>query len=287
MNSVAAARTPMFRAVFAASAALLIVLSTLAGAAADLLVTVGGKTATYTMEQLLAHPGATTITVEGDVAYGRVMTYRAIPVATLLQGITPQDTVRFVASDGFAATIEAAPLLAAKPAAAQAFLAFEDPAAPWPPLKAGSTLTAGSFYLVWLRPKQSRIKSEQWPYQIAKIEDVAPLTTRFPSLLPDAAATGSVRRGLKVFMTNCSVCHTLNLAGDARVGPDLNVPYGPTEYLREDSLRRLIRGPQSLRVWADGKMPAFDVKTIDARELDDLLAYLRHMAKRKVSVPPQ
>ena len=49
-----------------------------------------------------------------------------------------------------------------------------------------------------------------------------------------------------------------------------------------DALRRLIRDPQSLRRWPAAKMPAFDVAMLSDRELNDVLAYLRYMANRKV-----
>jgi mono/diheme cytochrome c family protein len=81
------------------------------------------------------------------------------------------------------------------------------------------------------------------------------------------------------------VCHTLNGGGDATVGPDLNIPYNPTEYLRPEALRRLIRDPQALRLWPGAKMPAFDSKALSDRELAEILAYLRHMADRKVAPP--
>jgi mono/diheme cytochrome c family protein len=262
-----------------------VAVSAAASAASELSVIVNGRATTYTADGLLRNPAVSTITVPGDVAYKRTTTYRALPVATLLQGLSPQDSVRFVASDGFAATIPAAPLLASDADGARAYLAIEPPSAPWAPLKAGNPATAGTFYLVWLRPERARIAPEQWPYQIAKIEDIAPIASRFPALAPAAnvAATGPIPRGFKAFTTNCSVCHTLNLAGDARVGPDLNVPFNPTEYLREEALRRLIRNPQALRNWPDAKMPAFDTTTLSARDLDDLIAYLRHMARRKVT----
>ena len=94
-----------------------------------------------------------------------------------------------------------------------------------------------------------------------------------------------IRRGLAVFTTNCIVCHTFNLAGDATVGPDLNVPHNPTEYMREEYLRRLIRNPASVRYWKEQKMPGFDTAAISDRELDELLAYFYYMAKRKVDAP--
>jgi mono/diheme cytochrome c family protein len=256
-------------------------------ASPELTIVVGERTVKHSVEALLANPATTTITIPQDVAYKRAMTYRALPLATLLQGVGREDSVKFAASDGFAATIAAAPLLATADDGARAYIAIEPPATHWPPLKAGSPATAGPFYLVWLRPERARIAPEQWPYQIARIEDVAPITARFPALLPAANvhSTDPIRRGLNVFTTNCIVCHTLNLAGDAKVGPDLNVPFSPTDYMREEFLRRQIRDPRSLRVWSDARMPGFDTNAISDRELDDLVAYLYYMAKRKVDVP--
>ena len=106
-------------------------------------------------------------------------------------------------------------------------------------------------------------------------------------MAPSASVTASdpIRHGFTVFSNNCLTCHTMNLAGDARVGPDLNVPFSPTEYMREDFLRQQVRNPQSIRVWPGAKMPGFNVEAISDRDLDDLLAYLYYMAKRKVDVP--
>lgn len=47
------------------------------------------------------------------------------------------------------------------------------------------------------------------------------------------------------------------------------------------ALRQLIRNPQSVRNWSGQSTPAFDVKTKSNRELEDLLAYLKHMVSRK------
>ena len=253
-----------------------------------LTVTAGGRTATHTVASLLAHPGAVAITVPRDVAYKRAMTYRAVPVAALLGGVAPGASLRFAAADGFAATLQADVLLAASDRAPRAYLALEPPDAPWPPLAAGDPATAGPFYLVWLRPERGMIVPEQWPYRVARIEEVRPLAERYPAIVPPPglAADASVRRGFPLAVKNCLVCHTLNLGGDSTVGPDLNVPYNPTEYLRADALRRLIRDPQSLRRWPASKMPGFDTAVLSDRELNDVLSYLRYMATRKVAAAP-
>jgi mono/diheme cytochrome c family protein len=254
-----------------------------AAAEAELAVTIAGRTTTYAPASLLGMPAATSITIPNDVAYKRDMSFRAVPAASLLAGVGPDDTLRFVASDGFVATIPAALLLSR--GGALPYIAVEPPDAPWPALKPEGGPSAGPFYLVWLNPQQSRITPEQWPYQIARIEDVLPLVKRYPMLAPAASAHDAVRRGYAAFEKNCSVCHTLNLGGDATIGPDLNVPYNPTEYMRIDALRRLIRDPQTLRRWPAAKMPAFEPKLLSDRDLSDLLAYLRHMADRKIAVP--
>jgi mono/diheme cytochrome c family protein len=249
-----------------------------------LTITTAAGTMSFAPAALLALPSVTSVTIPNDVAYRREMVFHAVPMATLLAGVAADQSVRFVATDGFVATLPAAPLLA-RGEGAVAYLAIEATDAPWPPLKAGEPATAGPFYVVWLRPERGAITQEQWPYQIARIEVVASLAKRYPMLLPGASlsARDPARRGYEVFAKNCAVCHTLNLGGDATLGPDLNLPYNPTEYMRVDALRRLIRDPQSLRRWPAAKMPAFSTKAMSDRDLTDLLAYLRHMADRKTA----
>ena len=252
----------------------------------ELTVVAGGRMATYAPASLLAMPAATNVTIPGDVAYQREMSFRAVPMAALLAGVAPDETIRFVANDGYVANLAAAPLLA-RGDGAVAYWAIETPDAPWPPLKAGESATAGPFYLVWVRPELGGIQSGQWPYQIARIESVAPLVKRYPVLAPapGLSAQDPIRHGFAAYEKHCSACHTLNLGGDATIGPDLNVPYNPTEYLRVDALRRLIRDPQSLRHWPAAKMPGFSTAVLSDRDYKDVLAYLQHMANRKVALP--
>ena len=98
---------------------------------------------------------------------------------------------------------------------------------------------------------------------------------------PAAAASAEVQAGFAQFQKNCLACHRLNGAGDSQFGPDLNLPHNPTEYLAGDFLRQYIRDPQSLRHWPQGRMPAFSREVLSDQALEQLLAYLRHMATRK------
>ena len=174
----------------------------------------------------------------------------------------PAASVRFTASDGFATSLPArAAAGRGDDNGARAYLAVEPADAPWPPLKAGDPASAGPFYLVWMRPERGRIVPEQWPYRIARDRSSAAARRALPGDRPRGRCsppTAPVNRGFAIFTKNCIVCHTLNLGGDATIGPDLNVPFNPTEYLRADALRRLIRDPQSLRRWPSARMPAFD-----------------------------
>jgi mono/diheme cytochrome c family protein len=259
--------------------ALLLGTSPLHAAQLNLELGAGGRT--WQTEELLKHPQVQTINISDDVSYKRDMSYRAVPLAALLTGIQPDDHLQAVALDGFAAEMPAAPLLNTQ--GAQAWLAIEDPAKPWPPLSEGKH-SAGPFYLVWTNPQAGNISPEQWPFEVASIKRMAPVAQRFPALLPDPAlkADDPVNQGFALFQKNCLACHRLNGAGDAQFGPDLNVPFSPTEYFGADFLKRYIRDPQSLRHWPQAKMPVFSAAVLPDGDLELLVGYLKHMAGRKV-----
>ena len=166
--------------------------------AAQLTVDVGSGMRTWQTAELLQHPAAQTLPIADDVSYKRNMTYRAVPLATLLEGIRPDDHLQAVALDGFAAELAAAPLLSQN--GARAWLAIEDPAHPWPPLGAGKR-TAGPFYLVWTNPQAGHISPEQWPFQVASFIRQPPVAERFAALLPDPAlpTDSPINQGFALF----------------------------------------------------------------------------------------
>ncbi|WP_339413773.1 cytochrome c [Pseudomonas sp. EA_35y_Pfl2_R5] len=249
--------------------------------AAELTLELGNGSQRLSSAQLLAHPQAQTIEISDDVSYKRNMHYRAVPLAALLEGVQPGDHLQLLASDGFAAELSAAPALSQT--GSQAWLAIEDPEQPWPTLGNGKP-SAGPFYLVWQNPGASQIGPEQWPFQLATIRKLAPVTQRFPQLLPAADASPAVQAGFVQYQKNCMACHRLNGAGDSQFGPDLNIPHNPTEYFSGDFLTRYIRDPQSLRRWPQGKMPGFNEALLSRTELANLLDYLSHMAGRKTAI---
>jgi mono/diheme cytochrome c family protein len=253
---------------------------TVPGKAAELQLDLGHGVTRWSSASLLKRDDVRTIEVLADVAFKRPMHYRAIPLLALLAGIKPGDQLQFIANDGFAAVIPAALILNQQ--GSTPWLAVEDPARPWPPLHAQHG-HAGPFYLVWTQPQAAHVGPEQWPYQLASIRKRDAIAARFPGLTPAPSlpVDSAVERGFAVFERTCFACHALNGEGDARLGPDLNIPHNPTEYLRADLLRAYIRDPQSLRRWPQARMPGFDGQVLPDADLDALLAYLRYMAAHR------
>lgn len=246
---------------------------------AYLSLTFADRTERLSRTELLSSPHLRVIDVPANAGNQRPMSYQAIPLANLISKPT-SESVQFMTTDGFVANIPSVLLYGPS----QPWIAIESPQAPWPPLDRDG-LSAGPFFLVWLMPENAGISPEQWPYRIIGISEVSALEKRFPELLPKSGANSPERRGLRVFVNNCSTCHKLNGAGDAAVGPDLNAPYNPTEYFQEPFLRKLIREPASVRDWGQRTMPGFSPSVLTDSQLDDLLTYLRQMARQRLAKP--
>ena len=268
-------------------AACLFALVSPASAAAPVLdVTIDGETRRFTRDALLARPDVSSVEIAADVAYGKPMRFRAIPLAALLTGLrAPADSViETVALDGFAAQLPLDLVTNTDPAKAIAWLAIEPADAPWPDLP-GKSSTAGPFYIVWTGADAAAIRSEQWAYQVAKLESQLSPPARWPELAVDPAlpATHEVRAGQALYVTQCLPCHTINGAGSGNVGPDMNRPMNPTEYMTRGALHALIRDPKSVRTWPTQIMPAFAVDQMSDRDIDLVIGYLAHMATRRTA----
>jgi mono/diheme cytochrome c family protein len=240
-----------------------------------------GGTKTITRAELLARPDVTDIDVPADVAYGRAMTYRAVPVASLLQGLdSPAGSViEAVATDGFVAQIPADLMHNTDKSKPVAWLAIEPADKPWPKI-AGKDYTAGPFYVVWLGPA---VRSEYWAYQTVKLMNALPPAIRWPQIAVDASLPPSdpARKGEALYIAQCLPCHKVNRGGASDVGPDLNLPMNATEYMTPKGLHKLIRDPKSVRCWPDMKMNGWSPDLLSDEEIDNIIAYLGHMAGRR------
>jgi len=245
---------------------------------------VHGQAVTLDRAALLARGDLTMVDIPDDVAYGRAMRYQAVPMAALMadMGLKPDDHLEVAALDGFVAQLPAALLRESRPGGGRACLAVEPADAPWPN-RPGKDADAGPFYMVWLNPQAGGVSAEQWPYQVARFTATVPLLERFPAMRVDAAlpADDPARAGEQQFAVQCAACHTIIGAGPAAVGPDLNLPMNPTEYLQAPALKMLIRDPKSVRSWGAAQMLGFSPDDLTDAEIDQVVAYLTHMAGRK------
>ena len=226
----------------------------------------GQQHLSLSQSQLLARSDARTVSVPDSDYKLHYTHFKAIPVASLFKDVAIPESavVQFRSIDGFSAVLEKSRLFNPDPKASKAFLAIEDPKRPWPELP-GKAASAGPFYLVWTNPQASSIGSEEWPYQIASFTILTDARDVFPKIYPADDAPAAIQNGFKSFQRNCFPCHKMNGNGAGSIGPDLNLPMNPTEYLQSSALKALIRDPASLRSWPQRAMSGFSRRNWRAR----------------------
>jgi mono/diheme cytochrome c family protein len=223
-----------------------------------------------------------------DPYYGREKRFRTYPMREVMALAFPGETNlgarEFIlrAKDGYAVYLRGATLL-------EAYLAVEDLEVPgWEPI-GPARVSPAPFYVVWRG--QNNLETHPRPWQLARIEAVQ-FESAYPHTQPgddlplhDAgadvgparlgASAGDAKAGYRLFREQCFRCHAINREG-GRVGPELNVPRNILEYRSEADVRAYIRNPLAFRY---GNMPPHPDLT--ERDLDDLIAYLRAMGRRK------
>lgn len=253
-----------------------------AGHTAELYVSVDSRTQSFTTDQLMQRTDAVDIRLTQDPFYGNAgRTYRAVPASSLLEplGFATDSELQIKANDGFVTELPGELVLNRDPDEAIALVAIDPSDQPWPPLQpSDKEVTPGPFALIWTGKRAAAIYREQWPYQMAALTEVEEPTRRWPQLAvePSLPTDSPIRRGLSLFLTQCFVCHQLDGAGPANLGPDLNRPMSPTSYFQPAALSRYIRDPASVQDWADRRMPAFPIDTLSDRDINDVIAYLAY-----------
>jgi mono/diheme cytochrome c family protein len=243
----------------------------------------GGELRRVTAAELLARPDAASLTVPDDVSYHRAMTYRAVPLLGLIGDASSLgfDTIEARASDGFVSMVPASLARKGASGGAVAWVAVEDPDAPWPNLP-GQKVSGGPFYLVWEHPERSDIGTERWPFALAGLTGVEDAVRRWPQLAVDPALPDDAveRRGQAAFIKNCMSCHRMKGAGQGEIGPDLGQPMNVTTYMTPFGIRAVIRDPKAVRTWPQQQMVGFDAASLPDAEVEALIAFLAHMATR-------
>src|SRR3984893_7207937 len=246
-----------------------------------LTVSADGVVHTFDRDALLARTDVVEITTSRDVAYRTPRTYRGVALANLLEGVAipPDAVVEAAAQDGFVTQLPRDLVYAND--GIVGYMAIEV-ADTWPPIP-GKDKSAGPFYIVWLGDQASSVPIMKWPYQVVSLSVQDAPAKRWPSLAVDPMlpALHPARDGQTIFVNKCFTCHTMNQAGSASAGPDLNLPMNPTEYFTENGLCALIRDSRPGRVCPEQRMPSFAEEDLSDEELGLILAYLSHMAGRK------
>lgn len=239
---------------------------------------------TWTRPELLADPRLKTVAIAYDPVYRRPMTYRAIAVVDLLAGarIAADDYAQARAADNFSVSIPAGQLTSTSPSGAEAFLAVEDPAMPWPDIPGTAKGSAGPFYVVWRGGTRAGISSEYWAYHLAALTITDSPFKRWPRLAvaADVPASDPIRRGLDRFVAVCMACHRFDGDGEGEQGPDLGRPMNPVDYFQPAALSKFLRNPKSVRTWPEEKMPAFDEESLSDADINAVIAWLAYKAGR-------
>ena len=246
-----------------------------------LTVSVDGGVQIFDRDELLARTDVVEITTSRDVAYRTPRTYRAVALAKLFEGgaIPPDAVVEAAAQDGFVTQLPRDLIYANE--GIVGYMAIEVADKPWPPIP-GKERAQAPFTSLG-RPSSVIRPNHELALPSSKFVRARRAGRRWPSLAvdPTLPALHPARVGQITFVNKCFTCHTMNGAGPASVGPDLNLPMNPTEYFTDRGLRALIRDPRSVRVWPEQRMPNFAEVDLSDDELGLILTYLRHMVDRK------
>jgi mono/diheme cytochrome c family protein len=193
------------------------------------------------------------------------------------------EAILFTCLDGYEPTIPVRRVLEHR-----AFLAIDRPGdAGFTVLKdeegTSKRIDLGPFYVVWENLDNARVRNEGdygWPYQVVRI-DLVSFRSRFREMAPPPKAGEEIAAGFDAFVAHCSKCHTINGHGGA-IGPELNYPASPTEYMKDEWLRKWIDDPTSMR--RAPRMPPLNRELPDrARIIDEIVAYLDVMASHKIA----
>ncbi len=226
-------------------------------------------------------PEAQTVEVNDDPVFFKAKSYRAIPLQTVLDQFLPaykslnlkETQIVFECEDGYNPSMSLEKVLRKK-----AYLAISDVEAPkgqeWiNPKKGDHEMKIAPFYVVYTDVPAKDV-TFKWPYNLVKIS-LSAASKELAVLFPKDDDTQV--KGFELFKVNCLTCHSLNKVG-GKMGPELNYPKSVTEYWQVDQIKQFVKAPTSFR--NECKMPA--VTHLTDKELDEIVNYLKYMAKHKV-----
>lgn len=221
---------------------------------------------------------------------GKEIEYTAIRLCDLLKPfhLSEHNVIEFVSSDNFYALVPAKYALNCTKNHSIAYLAIESLKKPWPKLKynnpdgkhpdAGS---AGPFAIIWTNPEKDYISNEYWAWKVSRINIIDDMKKSNIIQAPHQA-NERIKNGYMAYASRCSGCHTMNMIGEGKIGPDLNLPINATDRFANDkTLKKFIRDPQSVRKKANDRMSGTNTQFLADNDLDDLVTYFHYMKEQR------
>jgi len=235
---------------------------------------------TFTTKELLKN--AVDVELGADPTYSsKQIKYKAIDLKKFMRDLLgakhmppAESNLLFEALDGFQVVIPAKLLFYTH--GLDHYLAIENPSDLWPKLKKKDA-SAGPFYLIW-QGNTKNVGQEDWPFMVNKIMYKKRFEDEYPKTVP-SSKDKVVLSGYQVFKKNCFACHAFNGDGGNKMGPDMNMPHSPSEYMVKKYFIKYVRNPQSLRKWQGSQMSSFTKAVVSDKELDALWQYMKHMAE--------
>lgn len=240
----------------------------------------GPRVTQFKRSDFFRHKHIQIIKIAKDPAYGKEQSYLAVPFKVLLGDVevNTEATIEFECFDGYSAVLDVNELLNVDDAH-QPYVAFA--------LADGSSLPkshegkeVGPYYLVWPSPKDGVYKEANWPFNLSGFNFInKSFAEQFPNVFPTKWSASEVenlnlREGLKLFRTNCFVCHKMNGEGNAKMGVDLKQS-GIVKGFDDSMLKQFVRNPKALM--PKTKMSAFSSEMLSDADLEKILFYLRYM----------
>lgn len=248
----------------------------------------GSRIEELSREQLLAKKTYALHMTNSRAYLGVDMDYTAVRICDLLRSyhVRPAQIIELVSADNFYASVPAALLTSCQPGRAVAYIAIEMPNKPWPRLTYNNPDalqpdhgSAGPLAVVWEHPDKNYISNEYWAWKIVGI-NILPGENKADVIAEPQDVKQHIRNGYHAYVSRCSGCHTMNRIGRAKIGPDLNYPESALKHFEDDAtVKRFIRDPQSVRKKPNDRMSGTSEQFLSNHDLDDLLAYMRFMAK--------
>ncbi len=215
-------------------------------------------------------------------------TFEALPLEDVLDAVygpiwRERDAILFTCRDGYQPTIPTR-----RVQRHPAFLAISRPGGAGFTIDkveqgARKRIDLGPYYVIWSNLTDDRIRIEGdygWPYQVTGM-DLVSFRSRFGDMIPKGNTSRSVLEGFEAFVVHCSRCHAINGRGGT-IGPELNYPANPTEYMKIDWLRKWIDDPTELRLAP--RMPPLNPALPDReRIIADIISYLEAIAPHKIA----